>query len=230
MIRVSLREMFVLVAVVALAIVSLITASPAVANDRRRRGGALGHVAPIVSLVDHGPRRAFAIGFAVGDVGLLARRDLTPTTSCTGHQFTGDASANVELDAYDTAACRPRYFCDTSTPVSAHLVFRREQPANRSPNRRAKTSDDWRSRFGQRNFRRRAADVRRRASSSARRPTGRMRIKYARTTNNFMAIGHFWWALLFGYVGGHFARFVYSAARSRSEKRRQRSSLGSLPN
>jgi hypothetical protein len=26
---------------------------------------------------------------------------------------------------------------------------------------------------------------------------------------HFMTIGHFWWALLFGYVGGHFAQFIY---------------------
>lgn len=26
---------------------------------------------------------------------------------------------------------------------------------------------------------------------------------------HFMAIGQFWWALLFGYVGGHFAKFIY---------------------
>ncbi|MEX2316891.1 MAG: hypothetical protein WD669_07055 [Pirellulales bacterium] len=25
----------------------------------------------------------------------------------------------------------------------------------------------------------------------------------------FMALGHLWWALLFGYVGGRLARFVY---------------------
>jgi hypothetical protein len=27
--------------------------------------------------------------------------------------------------------------------------------------------------------------------------------------NNFMLIGHIWWAILFGYVGGHVARFLY---------------------
>jgi hypothetical protein len=25
----------------------------------------------------------------------------------------------------------------------------------------------------------------------------------------FLPIGHFWFALLLGYLGGHFARFVY---------------------
>ena len=71
MFRVSLREMFVLVAATALAIVSLIYAAPIWQTIIGFVAILSAMVALIVGLVDHGRRRAFAVGFSVAMLGYL---------------------------------------------------------------------------------------------------------------------------------------------------------------
>jgi hypothetical protein len=69
--RISLREIFLLIAAVALAIVSLISASALWQIIIGVAVVLLAMFALIIGLVDRGPRRVFPIGFAVGVLGYL---------------------------------------------------------------------------------------------------------------------------------------------------------------
>lgn len=69
--RISLREMFVLVAAVALAIVSLVYASSLLQAAVSLIALLVGLAAVILGIIDRGPRRAFAIGFSVAMIGYL---------------------------------------------------------------------------------------------------------------------------------------------------------------
>ena len=94
MFRVSLREMFLLVAAVALAIVSLNYATVLWQAIIGLMVMLLAMVALITSLVDRGARRAFWIGFAVAMLGYLL-------IVINAHKFTlAPTEQNVELDAH----------------------------------------------------------------------------------------------------------------------------------
>jgi hypothetical protein len=187
MFRVSLREMFVLVAAVSLAIVSLIFASLPWQAIIGLMAMLSAIVAIIVGLVDRGPRRAFAIGFAVAMLGYLL-------VFLNSQKFTlARTDANVELDAYQgrlPTSLLLQYFYAGSNRGGYFVVPTGERiPESESATLSPIPGNAW----GQ-------------LQTSTGRP---VYYEERPPRENFMAIGHFWWGLLFGYVGGHFARFVY---------------------
>src|SRR4051794_18844146 len=101
MFRISLREIFVLVAATALAIVSLIYAS---AMWHTIIGVAVvlsAVIALIMGLVDRGPRRAFPIGFSVASLGYLLVIINAPTFTRGPFSPPANTNINSELSAYD---------------------------------------------------------------------------------------------------------------------------------
>jgi len=199
MFRISLREVFLLVAAVGVAIVSLIYASLLWLMLIGLAAALAAILALIIGLVDRGPRRAFPIGFAVAMLGYLcavlnAQKFMLPPGS---EMF---ANQNVELDPYNgklpTSAVLRYLYCnsvreyrvfDLNTgariPESeiGKVIIVTESPEGLSPG-------SW---VG-------AVAPGQRGAYSQTRPPG----------DKFMAIGHFWWALMFGYIGGKFARFI----------------------
>jgi hypothetical protein len=214
MFRVSLREMFVLVAAVAVAIVSMIYAASLWKAIIGLAVVLSALIALIVGLVDSGPRRAFAIGFAIATLGYLLVVINAPTfTRGPDSQLgsVGIGNQNAELDAYSGrlptsmllgylyAGIRRTYYFDAKT-------------GQRIPEAESESLtviyDDAFGPEGENTFGGGGmfggapiqASPGKRAAFSQTRPLG----------ENFMATGHFWWALLFGYAGGQFGRFVYS--------------------
>ena len=201
MIRVSLREMFVLVAAVALAIVSLIFASPQWQAIIGFVALLSAMIALVESFVDLGSRRAFAIGFAVAMIVyafvVMKAHDLMPVD-----QFGGNR--NVEFDAYQYEGGLP-------TSISLRYIYAgisRTKHFDAKTGQRIPESESGnlfvvgQSTFGGGGFG---------SAVPVNVPPGQ-RAAYVEVNPpaaNFMVLGHFWWALLFGYIGGHFARFVY---------------------
>lgn len=170
--RLSLREVLVIVALLALAIVSLQFASATwetvVATIVI---GALA-VAVIVSLVDRQARQAFAIGFAVSIIVYGVALFVASL---------GSQGANLEFNPDTgrfptTRLLRPVF---AAIAQSRWIDFRTGQevldydPQNPGPDTQFVSLDERPERAA------------------------------------FMRIGHAWWALLLGYLGGWFARFVY---------------------
>ncbi len=181
MLRLSLRELLVLVAFVALAIVSLKYASDVWLAIVLAVTMLAFFVALIVAAVDRGPRQAFAIGFALTMAGYwLIVMTGTKTVANVG-------SMNIEFDhmqgrlpttrllRYMHAAVEHGGYYDYSTG--------KEVP-NYDPAERANTGGG----FG-----------------------GATSIGYREVPGRevFMPVGHCWWGLLLGYLGGLFAGFVY---------------------
>jgi hypothetical protein len=181
--RVSLRELFVLVAAISLAIVSLKYASPI-------WQGIVGLIAMFTAIVvvmigvfDRGPRQAFAIGFAIVifSYALLVVNgqkidNLEPSPNVELNTYRGHLPTSLILDCLYKALEHSTYL-DASTgkiipelgPATVHI-----------------------NSFGQ------ATAAGRAVISQELPPSG-----------NFMPVGHIWWALLLGYIGARFARFVY---------------------
>jgi hypothetical protein len=180
MLRVSLRELLVLTGLVAIAIVSLLYAS------LWWRLGAVSlvsitfTVAAIEAFVDRGPRQAFAIGMLV-------------TLAIYGGLIAygrSDTNQRSELTLYG------------QLPTSRLLRFVHEGIATRRYVN-AQTGEELPNYDP-------AAD---RAAQGGRRFSGPGQIIAQRVDtpppDEFMKIGHAWWALFFGYIGGRFGRFVF---------------------
>jgi hypothetical protein len=181
MLRVSLREMLVAVALVALAIVSLTYASLWWRLGVVSLLMVVFTAAAIEAFVDRGARQAFAIGMLVTLIiyaGLIAygRRD-------TDQGVEGDFSLYGQL------------------PTSRLLRLVHQGIATqRYVN--ARTGEELPDFDPQTD---RAAQGGRRFSAPGRIVATRVDTP---TPGEFMKIGHCWWALLFGYIGGRFGRFV----------------------
>lgn len=202
MIRVSLREMFVLVAVVALAIVSLIFASPAWQAIVGLVVMLSAMIALIVSLVDRGPRRAFAIGFAVAMLGYLLV--VLNAQSFNVERFVlGSPGSIAELDIYQgrlpTSVVLQSIYAGISR--TRHFDQKTGEPIPDSEKGNLYVVGEGFGGLGGGGFGGGAVVV----------PAGQRAayVEISPPRENFIVQGHFWWALLFGYIGGHFARFVY---------------------
>jgi hypothetical protein len=207
MFRLSLRELFVLVAAVALSIVSLIYASSVWQTIIGVAAVLAAMLALIAGLVDRGPRRAFPIGFSVGVLGYLLVVIHAPTF--TRGPFSPPAKANInpELSAYDgslpTSMLLGYLYAGIKRTTYFDSKTNQQIPASESENLQLIGED----RFGDEGT---FGGFGSAVPISA--PAGKRAAYYQMRPHaeNFMAIGQFWWALLFGYAGGHFARFIYS--------------------
>lgn len=170
--RLSLRELLVLIALAAMAIVSLQFASATWETVVATIAVVALTIAAIVSLVDRQARQAFAIGFVVSMIvyalllsgGLLASRN-------------GNLEFNPDTGRLPTTRLLRPVFA--AVAQSRWIDFRTGQelldydPQNPGPNDQFVSQDERPERAA------------------------------------FMRIGHCWWALVLGYLGGWFARFVY---------------------
>lgn len=198
----SLREMFVLVAATALAIVSLVTASFVWQSILCLVVVLSAMIALVVSLVDRGPRRAFAIGFAVAMLGYLVVvanvHHVMPAD-----QFGNIHTDNVEFSAYNgvlpTSIALRHLYGGISRTTYFDAKTNQQIPNSESGNLFVVGRSSFGVGGGAFGGLPINAPPGQRAAWSNVEPPGA----------SFMVVGHFWWALLFGYVGGHFARFVY---------------------
>lgn len=202
MIRVSLRDMFVLVAVVAVAIVSLLFASPVWQAIIGVAVTLSAIVAVIVSLVDRGPRRAFAIGFAVAMFGYLLVVHNAKNFNVERFPL-GSSAPNPELSVYNgrlpTSVTLQYLYAGISRTTNFDANTGERIPESESGNLHV---------IGE-GFGGMGGGAFGLGPNPA--PPG-LRAAYVEIyppRENFMVQGHFWWALLFGYIGGHFARYVY---------------------
>jgi hypothetical protein len=164
--RMSLRQMLVWIAVVALAIVSLKYASVF-------WSGAIGLAAlvtfvgsVIAAVTDRGQRQAFAIGMALAMTiysGLLFYADRldSPTANDEFFPFAGRLPTSNLL-----------------SPLHFSFVTYEDVVENGQIVRQIEHPD----------------------------------------SQTFMTIGHYWWALVFGYAGGRFAQYLYVRRNQEAEK------------
>jgi uncharacterized iron-regulated membrane protein len=165
--RISLRHLFALVTLAALAVVSLKYASAAWAAILPAAAMIVFVAAVIVAIVGRGPGQAFAIGMVVvtAAYGVLRYLETTPNENRVVLPTTS-ALVALQNTSSDVRAVNPRTGNVLGTPP---------QPGS------------FTKRFPELHY--------------------------------FLPIGHAWFALLFGYLGGHFAQFVYSRrAKDRAAK------------
>ena len=185
MFRLSLSGLLILVAAIALAIVSLRYAS----SMWQALVGMLcllaSFAAVIVAVFDHGPRRVFAVGFVICALGYVA-------LVLNGHKAkNGSLIIPVDLVAanWDYALPTTVLLRDLHKRVS-HTIWLDEQTGKEvSAEEGAKfqAAVSAGSISGMRSL------------TTTTRPSG----------DDLVVIGHCWLSLLFGYLGGSFARFVY---------------------
>ena len=185
MFRFSLSGLLTLVASIALSIVLLKYAS----SMWQAVVGMLYLIASfgavIIAIFDHGARRAFAIGFLVAALGYGA-------LVANGHKaVNGTLVIPVDLVSsnWDYALPTTLFFRDLYRRTCRTTWFEdttgKEMSAEQVANYQAAESTGNLS--GVPNMSPRTL------------PSG----------NDFVITGHFWLGLLFGYLGGHFAQFVY---------------------
>jgi hypothetical protein len=187
MFRISLRQLLILVAAVALAMVSLKYASPAWQVVLGLSVMLVLFAAVIVAIVDRGPRQAFALGMAVIILGygLLV---------ANGRQQSNQTTTNVELRASSghlPTTALLRYLFSSISQVE----FKDSTGKVISENEAQTTVSAWQ------------------AAMQSGRGAPQMPPLFSEqhpAEEIFTPIGHFWWALLFGYLGGQFARFTYA--------------------
>jgi hypothetical protein len=168
MLRISLPQLMQIVAVIALALVSLCYASAWWESIILCLGMVTFFALLIVALIDRGSRQAFAIGMAVVTAGYTGAKWLDP-----GIKFRHfGLPTNALLMHSHAAVARDAYFDDQTGEQLVGFT----PPTNARP--------------GQSNT----------------------RGFYQGTVphvEHFLLIGHIWFALLFGFLGGLFARSVY---------------------
>ncbi|MFO0792032.1 MAG: hypothetical protein U0805_21430 [Pirellulales bacterium] len=200
MFRLSLRELFVLVAAAAFAIVSLVCASPAWQAIVSLIALLTAIAAVITSLIDRGPARAFAIGYAIAMLGYLLgvvnMHKLATTATNANIEFDlhqGRLPTSLLLRSLWYGCARENYFdATTGKPIpkseAANLMVIAQWNGGGFVGGGGGIYGGAPS-----------VPAGKRAALSDTRPA----------PESFMAVGHLWWAILFGYVGGHFGRFVY---------------------
>jgi hypothetical protein len=174
--RLSLRELLMLVAIVALAVVSLKYASVTWQGIVLSLTLLAFVAAAIAAFVDRGSRQAFALGMAVTMIIYAA---LVPTATL-GSQLPTSHVLNMIR-----GGVLKRVYVDRQTG---------EALPNYDPNNVAILPGGNTS------------------------PFVRPRQVTMPPSAQFKIIGHSWWALLLGYVGGRFARFVYVRRTGETEK------------
>jgi hypothetical protein len=159
--RISLRQLFMFVALVAVAIVSLRYASPLWQGVIGMATMLAFFAAVLAGIFDRGPRQVFAIALALVMLayGLAASQGRPPTTlilralhGAMAEYHGRDANTGQVIPDFDLA----KWQADLAATGTTSIVVIPSPPEE-----------------------------------------------------EFMPIGHYWFALLFGYVGGKFARFVY---------------------
>ena len=176
MFRISLRELFALVGVVALVIVSLKYASETWLAVNLALAMLTYFCAIVVAGVDRGPRQAFAIAFVLVTTmyGLMvlnmprAYPHPEQTWSLEFDQWEGRLPT-TRLMRYVHRLVDRSQWVDNSGKVIASFDPKQPTPP---------------------------------ASPGA-------GLREIPPRQQFMPIAHLWWGLLFGYIGGHFARFIY---------------------
>jgi hypothetical protein len=182
MVRISLRSLLVLVTLVAVAIVSLVYAS----ETWQAFVGAIAmivfFVAVVMAVVDRGERQAFAIGVALvmSSYGVIVLNG--PVSMVPNGR-----SQNLELDPWSgrlptTMLLR---YVHMAVNHSYWVDSSGKELPDYDPSQNKGTGLGGGNRFGGPMYR----EV----------PPREM----------FMPIGHMWWAILLGLLGGWFARFVY---------------------
>jgi len=180
--RMSLRGLFAFVTCLALVIVSLKYASPL---WQAAVGFALIlaiGAAIIAVIVDRGPRQVFAIGFCVAAFGYGVLLLSAPKIKdIYGIQRNREFSSNQgELP---TTVLLDQIYRKVQSGVWIEQETGKAHPATASP----VTDSSGNQTIGGK-------------------PVGFMPIP---SGEDFMHVGHYWWALLFGCLGGSFAQFVY---------------------
>ena len=188
MFRLSLREMLVLVAAVALVIVSMLNASPLWQSI-------VGVIAMLVvfamltaAIFDRGSRQAFAIAFVVVTLGyavmvMNGAKQLRPNGTTRNADLYGEGEAvlptSIFLQWLNHRLDHSGFvYTDTSEKVPASEESNISQPGsgNNAPNIAGRTVA-W---------------------------------QQLPPLENFAPTGHYWWALLFGYVAARYAQFVHT--------------------
>lgn len=188
MFRISLRELFVLVACCALALVSLKYASETWVALVSALAMLAIFIAIVTALVDRGPRQAFAIGFAV----IVITYGWTVLNTPLPY-FGPNAPPTLEFDQWSGRLPTTRLlrYVHQAVDRSEWIDINGKVIANYNPQSPAAVAPG-------------------------------VSIKEIPPREQFMPIGHMWWALLFGYIGGRFAQFIYRRRTSEppSESRR----------
>lgn len=197
MLRLSLREMLALMALVALAIASLKFANEAflalVAGVTM-----LALIATlIVAVVDRGPRQAFAIGVALT---MIAYGLILTTGQSTSGSNGSVRSRNIEFDQWAGRLPTTRLLRYVHKAVQRSEwidPFTQKVIPNYDPNNPVIPSVVAGSGAGGGGF-----------------AGGGASLREIPPRGIFMPIGHCWWALILGYAGGLFGRFVYERRES----------------
>jgi hypothetical protein len=197
--RLSLREMLIFVALVALAIASLKYANDVFLALVAAVAMFALIVALIIAAVDRGPRQAFAIGvtltmLAYGLILITGQR-----TSGSGGNVT---SKNIEFDQWAGRLPTTRLLRYVHMAVQRNewIDFRTGKVIpNYDPNI-AVNPNKGGGGFGGGGGR---------SGGAAFRETPPRQI--------FMPIGHCWWALILGYAGGQFGRYIYARRQREHE-------------
>ena len=177
--QISLRQLFVLVTVIAAAIVSLHHASETCQALTGLAAMLAFSVGLAVAVFDRGPRQAFAIGFTLmlvvyaGVVMTGKRTNSRGTTSNPELSGSGQLPTTILLRQLHTAIEKEVWQDVNTGQELPNFDVAKELAAV-------------------------AAGAPPTAASSRVPELG----VFART-------GHYWWAMLLAYLGGHFARFVY---------------------
>jgi len=196
MFRLSLREMLVLVAMVALAIGSL-----KYANDTWLALVAgvtmiTFFVVLIMAVVDRGLQQAFAIGFALT---MIAYGLILMTGQTTSGSSGNVRSRNIEFDQYGGRLPTTRLlgYVHAAVQTSGYFdnVTGKALPNYDPAKNPTRGGGGGGGGFG---------------------PVVSYREIPPR--EKFMPIGHCWWAMILGYAGGHFARFVYGRRLPEEQK------------
>jgi hypothetical protein len=209
--RLSLRELLVFVALVALAIVSLMYASPVWHMIIGVTVVLSAMIALITGLVDRGPRRAFPIGFAVGVLGYLFVLVGAPTFTRGPFSPPPGTTPNSELGVYDGSLPTSKLLGYLYAGIKRTKYFDAKTGELIPPSERDNLAEIGEDRFGDEGTGSVMSPSGMFAGATVQWPAGKRPATYQVRPHqeHFMAIGQFWWALLFGYIGGHFAQFIY---------------------
>jgi len=187
MFRMSLRELLIGVALLAIAIVSLKYASDTGLVIVAAITMLVFFVALIVAVVDRGTRQAFAIGFAL----IMAAYGLVLMTGQRISGFSGNiTSKNIEFDQWEGRLPTTRLL------RYVHASIDKSQYVDAKTGKEiAHFSPPW------------AVTPQTRAGGTF----GGKTFSFIEIPSRdvFMPIGHCWWALILGYAGSHFAKYVY---------------------
>jgi hypothetical protein len=177
MFQISLRHLFILVAAIALVIVSMHQASELYQGLVGMLAMLAMFAAVIIGITDRGPRQLFAISFAVVMLGYAL-------LIMNGAKYaSGQNTVNGELTGWNGQ------LPTTVLLRVLHTVTARDEWIDTSDGKVLDSSE--------------VASM----QAAGGRPGVTWQKKPDRGT--FVTTGHYWFALLFGYLGGHFARFVY---------------------